>query len=277
MLNIIPPAELLPTSDALRLLVVEDNFMQARTVRRYLTALGYAVVGVAPTAAEAERLFDATAPDLLLLDVHLADDGPDGIALAHTLLSRRRVPVIFLTSFQDPETFHRARAVAPAAFLNKPFDEFGLGHAIELAAQQLAQQLVQQVVQQAAPANASAVPALPAADSGLVLRDSLWLRENSRLVRVPLAEVQWLEADGNYCHLHTLSGRKYTARTTLGEMHDRLPGALFLRVHRSATVRLAAIESLDLAGQEVYLHGGGAVPLGRVYRDELLARLELLP
>jgi DNA-binding LytR/AlgR family response regulator len=264
-----PPTEKLFESDTLRLLVVEDDFVQARTVRRYLTQLGYEVVGVAPTATEAERLFDATAPDLLLLDVNLAGGGPDGIDLAHTLLDRRRVPVIFLTSFQDSETFRRARAVAPAAFLNKPFDEFVLGHAIELAAQQFAQQ--------AAATLAAPLPALPASDSGMVLRDSLWLREHARLVRVPLTQVQWLEADSNYCHLHTLSGRKYTARANLGEMNDRLPAADFMRVHRSATVRLAAIESIDLSGGEVQLHGGGAVPLGRAYRDELLARLELLP
>lgn len=268
MPTVVPSDGPAPAADALRLLVVEDDFMQARTVRRYLTGLGYEVVGVAPTAAEAERLFDATAPDLLLLDVNLAGGGPDGIDLAHILLGRRRVPVIFLTSFQDPETFHRARAVAPAAFLNKPFDEFVLGHAIELAAQQF--------VQQAAATPAAPSPALLASDSGLVLRDSLWLREQARLVRVPLTEVQWLEADSNYCHLHTLSGRKYTARASLGELHERLPQTLFVRVHRSAIVRLAAIESIDLSGSEVLLRGGGVVPLGRAYRDDLLARLELL-
>ena len=259
-------------SDALRLLVVEDQFMQARAVRRALTGLGYEVVGVAPTAAEAERLFDATAPDLLLLDVHLADGGgPDGIDLAHTLLARRRVPVIFLTSFQDADTFRRARAVAPAAFLSKPFDELGLGHAIELAAQQFVQQA--EHAPSAPPAPAAPLPD-PAA--GLVLRDSLWLREHNRLVRLPFAEVQWIEADSNYTHLHTLSGRKHTARLNLSELHERLPAALFVRVHRSASVRLGAVESIDLTGQEVLLRGGGTAPLGRAYRDELLARLDLL-
>ena len=283
MLPAAPTAEPWPAPDTLRLLVVEDDFMQARTMRRYLTGLGYEVVGVAPTIAEAERLFDATAPDLLLLDVNLADGQADGIDLAHTLLRRRRVPVIFLTSFQDPDTFRRARAVAPAAFLNKPFDEFGLGHAIELAAQQFAQQLAQPPAQP--PAEPTALPAtappsgaapLPAADGGLVLRETLWLRENGRLLRVPLAEIPWLEADGNYTHLHTAAGRKYTARTTLSGLLERLPPADFARVHRSAAVRLTAIESIDLNAHEVYLRGGGAVPLGRAYRDDLLTRLDLV-
>lgn len=195
--------------DALRLLVVEDDFVQARTVRRFLTGLGYEVVGVAPTAAEAERLFDATAPDLLLLDVNLAGSDADGIEIAHRLSARRRVPLIFLTSFQDPETFGRARAVGPAAFLNKPFDEHVLEHAIELAAQQFAQ-----ATAPAQPETSNKQPETPppTADDGLVLRDSLWLREGTRLVRVLLADVWWLEADSNHCHLHTAAGRKYTSR-----------------------------------------------------------------
>ena len=253
----------------LRLLVVEDDFMQARTLRRYLTGLGYEVVGVAPTAAEGERLFDASAPDLLLLDVNLAGDGVDGIELARSLLRRRPVPVIFLTSFQDADTFQRARTVAPAAFLNKPFDEFVLGHAIELAAEQFVQQ---------AGALAAGIPPVPQmAEAGLVLRDAIWLREGTRLVRVPLAEVNWLEADSNHCHLHTGSGRKYTTRSNLGELLARLPAADFIRTHRSFGVRLASVESLELSCAEVHLRGGGTVPLGRAYRDEVLARLELLP
>lgn len=268
-----PFAPQAPAAQPLRLLVVEDDFMQARTVRRYLTGLGYEVVGVAPTAAEGERLFDSTTPDLLLLDVNLAGDGADGIELARTLLARRPVPIIFLTSFQDAGTFQRARAVSPAAFLNKPYDEFVLGHAIELAAEQFVQQ-----ASLAAGAAAGGIAQVPqVAEAGLVLRDAIWLREGNRLVRVPLTEVQWLEADGNYCHLYTGSGRKYTTRCNLSEMLARLPLADFVRTHRSFGVRLAAIESLDLGAAEVQLRGGTAVAFGRVYRDELLARLELLP
>ena len=39
----------------------------------------------------------------------------------------------------------------------------------------------------------------------------------------------------------------------------------------------SAIESLDMSRAEVLLLGGAAVAVGRAYRDELLARLELLP
>ena len=269
-----PPASTFSAAPhLLRLLVVEDDFMQARTLRRYLTGLGYEVVGVAPTAAEGERLFDASAPDLLLLDVNLAGDGADGIELARSLLRRRPVPVIFLTSFQDAGTFQRARAVAPAAFLNKPFDEFVLGHAIELAAEQFVQQ-----ASAAAGALAAGIPLVPQmAEAGLVLRDAIWLREGTRLVRVPLAEVNWLEADSNHCHLHTGSGRKYTTRSNLGELLARLSATDFIRTHRSFGVRLASVESLELSCAEVHLRGGGTVPLGRAFRDEVLARLELLP
>ena len=61
-----------------RILAVEDNIVQAYALRLLLTRLGHTLTGVVPTAAEAEALFRADPPDLLLLDVRLPG-GDDGI------------------------------------------------------------------------------------------------------------------------------------------------------------------------------------------------------
>ena len=63
-----------------RILAVEDNIVQAYALRLLLTRLGHTLTGVVPTAAEAEALFRADPPDLLLLDVRLPG-GDDGIVL----------------------------------------------------------------------------------------------------------------------------------------------------------------------------------------------------
>lgn len=256
----------------LTLLLVEDDFLLARGMRAQLTRLGYVVTGLAATAAEAEALFRADPPDLVLLDVHLAD-ATDGITLAGRLLAYQPVPLVFLTSDQDPETFARARLLGPFAFLPKPFEGPVLGHAIELAAQHFAARYPRT---EADALSSLPNPAPPADAAPPLVREAFWVREGSRLVRVAVTELIWLEADSNYCHLHTLTGRKLTVRATLREMEARLPAAEFARVHRSHTVRVAAIESLDPARQTLTLREGSILPLGPSYRDTLVGRLETL-
>ncbi|WP_051718560.1 LytR/AlgR family response regulator transcription factor [Hymenobacter sp. IS2118] len=244
------------------LLAVENDPMQARILRHELRALGYELAGIARTADEAETLFDTLEPDLVLLDVRL--DGPrDGIETAAALVARRRVPLIFITSSPDGQTFARARLVGPFAFLGKPYNGPLLGHSIELALQHFASD-----------------QGLPAADGtgelaeGTVLLGGIFVREQHRFVKLPLAQVLLLEADGSHTHLRTAT-RKFTLRLNLGKLLERLPAKLFCQVHRGFVVQLAAVDALDSRTGTLRL-GEHTVPVGRSYRDALTARLRPL-
>ena len=126
----------LPT---LRILAVEDNPLLARALRPIVQELGYELLPVAADADEAIRFFDQHTPDLVLLDVRLRG-GIDGIEVGHMLNAKRPVPLIFVTSFQDRETFERAKAAGAFAFLTKPYDALVLERAIELAVQHFARE-----------------------------------------------------------------------------------------------------------------------------------------
>ena len=249
------------TSDSLRILAVEDHPVQARALRLLLRGLGYELVGVAPTAAEARALFDELAPDVLLLDIRLRGE-EDGIALALQLSERRPVPIIFVSSLQDAATFARARQAGPFAFLAKPYDGPVLGRAIELAVQHFAQ-------------SQGTAPADLGLGASLLVRDSLFLRENNHLVRVPYAALLWVQADDSYCHLHTRAGRKHTVKLSLRELETRLPPGRFVRVRRGVLVQADGIEDIDLAAGTV-LVGQQRVAIGRAYRDDLLRGLNLV-
>lgn len=248
------------------MLAVEDDSLQARGLRLLFKRLPYDLLAVVPTADEALRVFDAEQPDVVLLDVQLADEG-DGIELAHRLNARRPVPLIFLTSFEDDVTYERARAVGPFAFLNKPYDEALLCRSIELAILQFAR---------LRPAEPPVEPeALPEPGTSVLLPDSLFLRENNRFLRIPYAQIDWLEADDTYCHLHTAE-RKYTARMTLREVESRLPADQFVRIQRGYVVRVACIKAIEPQDGLLVLLDGQQLPLGRAYRTDLLRRLNLI-
>lgn len=100
-----------------RILVVEDNFVLAESMRFALEELGCTVVGPAPTSSVALQLLASGPVDAAILDIDLR--GTSSAAVAEEL-ARRGTPFVFLTGYESaallPETFHsRTR-------LSKPVD-----------------------------------------------------------------------------------------------------------------------------------------------------------
>ncbi len=103
-----------------RVLIVEDEALIALDLERTLRSAGIEVVGIRDDVASAREAVHATAPDLVLLDIHLRGS-EDGVALAHELRDSD-VAVVFLTAFGDDVTVRRAGEAHPHGFLVKPVD-----------------------------------------------------------------------------------------------------------------------------------------------------------
>ncbi|HEV7690195.1 MAG TPA: LytTR family DNA-binding domain-containing protein [Hyphomonadaceae bacterium] len=108
-----------------------------------------------------------------------------------------------------------------------------------------------------APANAPA--SAPAPGPSFLARGAT----GETLIRV--AEIDWVEAQGNYVALH-VAGSAYLVRRTLQEVDTALSGCGFVRTHRSAMVRSSLIRSLGV-GEDgslfVSLDSGERAPLSR--------------
>jgi len=98
------------------------------------------------------------------------------------------------------------------------------------------------------------------------------VRDGARRHFVPLDEVAWIEAAGNYVELHR--GRTpILHRAPLSEMERQLEGVGFIRIHRSRLVRRAAIaqvESKPSGDYLVRLADGRELAGSRRYRRPLL-------
>jgi len=103
---------------------------------------------------------------------------------------------------------------------------------------------------------------------------SITIRDRARVVVVPLEEIQWIQAEDNYVLVHTET-RSYTAREKIGEIEKLIDGAGFLRVHRSAIVRRAAVQEIRplTHGDFELVLAGGAVVRGSRSRRAALAML----
>ena len=113
-------------------------------------------------------------------------------------------------------------------------------------------------------------------------RTEIFVKQDQRLVRIATADLQYVEALGDYVNLHTTRER-YTVYGTMKDLETKLPIRDFARVHRKYIVRLdriVAIEAdaalLDGIRDAVLSRGPVRVPIGSSYKAGLLGRLNLV-
>jgi PAS domain S-box-containing protein len=118
--------------DEPKVLVVEDEAIISLDIKRLLSTAGYGVAAVAATAEQAIRLVESTAPDLVLMDIHLK--GPvDGIETARQIRKQFKLPVVFVTAHADKNSLERARQSEPFGYIVKPISALSLTSTIEMA------------------------------------------------------------------------------------------------------------------------------------------------
>lgn len=123
----------------------------------------------------------------------------------------------------------------------------------------------------AAPPPANAVPPEAGAPSAPARPERFLVRKLRKEFLVAAADIEWLQAQGNYVALH-VNGHDYLLRSTLAAFLQQLDPAKFAQVHRSYAVnldRVAVIEPLDAGDARLTMKDGSQVPCSRRYRDSL--------
>jgi response regulator NasT len=113
-----------------RIVVAEDESLIRMDIVETLKDQGFDVVGEAGDGLRAIELAKELKPDLLVMDIKMPD--MDGLSAAEQI-AQLRIPVVFLTAFNQQELVSRASEVGAMAFLVKPFSPDDLLPAIEVA------------------------------------------------------------------------------------------------------------------------------------------------
>ena len=122
-----------------RIVVAEDESLIRIDIVETLKDQGFDVVGEAGDGLQAIELAKELKPDLMVMDIKMPD--MDGLSAAEEI-AKLRIPVVFLTAFNQQELVSRASEVGAMAFLVKPFSPEDLLPAIEVALSRF-QQLTQ--------------------------------------------------------------------------------------------------------------------------------------
>lgn len=241
-------------------LIVDDEPLARERIRTLLEAepdielLGECAGG--PEALEAMR---TRRPDLMFLDVQMPE--MDGFQVLRELGAPLPV-TIFVTAFDE----HAVKAFEAQAldYVLKPFKVARFKAAVERARQQFAQRapgddtarrLLALLEQQGA--------AKPGYLTRIVVRD----RQKVRFVRT--ADIDWIEASGNYVVLHA-GKENHVVRETLATFEEQLSPREFVRVSRSAMVNLDRVEHVEPTFNNehvIVLAGGAKLPMTRGLRE----------
>jgi DNA-binding NtrC family response regulator len=114
-----------------RILIVEDQFVEADYLRMMLSKAGYEVCQIARSVERAEEIIASEKPDIILLDIFLQGH-LTGIDLAKNL-QRHNIPFVYLSANSNEEILSGAKATQPYGFLVKPFREKDLLITLEIA------------------------------------------------------------------------------------------------------------------------------------------------
>jgi two-component system LytT family response regulator len=222
----------------LRIVLADDEPLVRERLRALVAARAdCTLVAECADGAEAVDVIERERPDLALLDVQMPE--LDGFEVLDALEEDRRPAVIFVTAYDEYAV--RAFEVNAVDYLLKPIERSRFDAAIERVAGRGTR---------GGPREDEGVRALLEElrrKRGYATR--LVVRDGTRVSFLPVAEIDWIDASGNYARLHA-GGRAHLLRETLKSLEARLDPERFVRVHRSAIVNIERI-----AAMEPYFHG----------------------
>ncbi len=247
----------------IKVLVVEDESIVSKDIQHSLKRLGYVICGAAATGEKAIELAVNEKPNIVLMDIMLKGE-MNGIEAAEILKKEHQIPVIFLTAYADEATLTKAKITEPYGYIIKPFKEIDLHTSIEMA---LYKSKKEKEVEKERDLLYSLV-------EGKSSRDFIFVKANSRLVKLNTKDIYFIEALKDYVVINTID-KRYTIHSTMKDMDKKLGNEDFIRVHRSFIIRLdkvATIEYPNLILEKDKKH----IPIGGSYKDDLVKKINLV-
>ena len=201
-----------------KILIVEDDIFIADYIEEMLQEAQYNNIKKTHEYEEALGYIRRECPEIIFLDINL-NNAFSGIDLSNK--KNEEASVIFITGQNDDRTMKKAIATHPHTYLTKPVKKMDVLAALQLAISRNETQ-------------------------------TLSFRDGYDTVYVDYKDILFLNADGNYLHIHTIS-KKYTIRQTLTQTLESLPSNIFIQIHRSYIVNINKVTRKS--NGKVFLNG----------------------
>jgi DNA-binding LytR/AlgR family response regulator len=235
-------------------LIVEDDLQIAESLSDILEILDHKVVGIAESYEEGVKLLEEGDIELALLDIQLNGE-KSGIDLAERIKNDFQVPFVFTTAYADKETIQKASLHSPYGYIVKPYGMKDINAGIEIAIQNHK--------------NFSTT----GDDQGAVFNaESLFVKSNSRIVRINTEDILFIEAKGDYAVFKTVD-KGYIVSTTFKNVEEKLDVNKFVKVHRSYIVNVDKVVDIE---ENNLLINEQVIPISRSQKANLLKKLNMI-
>ena len=240
------------TAEPARVLIVEDE----ERARRYLRELledepELEVVGESSNGIQGIQQIRELSPDIVFVDIQMP--GLDGFEMIDQVIGTRPPLYVFVTGYSEYAV--KAFEIEAVDYLCKPFDKERLSVSIERALRRLH------------------TTVSSAGENQWLSR--LSIKDQERVVFLPVDEIVWIEAANKYVVIHTATGT-HTSRQTIQGLEAKLDPREFVRTHRSTLVRKAAVRGLHPLFHGDYvvkLVNGAEVTLSRSFRGSFFREM----
>ncbi|NOT07318.1 MAG: response regulator transcription factor [Gemmatimonadales bacterium] len=246
----------------IRALIADDEPLARRGVRQLLERqAGFTVVGEVRNGRETLSALETLAPDLLFLDIQMPD--LDGFGVVRARGPDRMPSVVFVTAYDEYAV--RAFEVHALDYLVKPIVEARFEATIQRVREQVRREAALDLARRLTALVAEPAPSAPPLEPRLLVPTA-----SGELV-LDTSEIDWIEARDYYARVHA-GGRRHLIRESLASLEARLDPGRFVRVHRSAILRLDRVRELSSTptGETVaILKDGSLIPVSRRRREHL--------
>ena len=216
--------------------------------------------GLLVSEADGGRALDRILADrparLVVLDVSMPEE--DGFSIAARLRARPEPPgIIMLTARADVTDRIAGLEIGADDYIMKPFEPGELLARIRSVLRRVGEQ-----------------PAVAPPPRMTNYAREFWIPTGRGSVRVPIEQIEWIEAAKDYALLHT-TDRAHMVRVTMASLERDLDPSTMVRVHRSAFVSPPAVETVNQTGRNVtvILKSGATVRVGPQHTADIRERL----
>ena len=225
---------------SLSCIIIEDEPVSQEILKKYIEDFpGLILISVSNNAMEAYDRLKLHPVDFIFLDITMPK--LSGLDFYKTLTNPP--PVIFTTAY--PEYAINGFEVNAVDYLVKPFSFERFVKAVNKIRDQQSK-------------------------SNPLQDEFMFLTADKKIHKINYEDVLRIEAMGDYVKVFTKE-KTLMVHQTLNKLHELLPSARFMRVHKSHIISVGAIDYIE--GNRLFI-GKLEIPIGQTYKTEMMAAVQ---
>ena len=240
----------------LKCIAIDDEPLALRQITGYISKIRYLELSATfNNAIDAQQRLTEEPADLIFADINMPD--LNGVDFVRALPDRPMV--IFTTAYSEYAV--EGFKLDAVDYLLKPFSfaDFSRSAAKANSLYELRQ-------------NRRSEPQETASEATPRDKEYISVKADYKVSLVRIAEIIYLESEGEYVRMHLADGSTITTLFRLKNMETALPAESFMRVHRSYIVNLRAIKAY-VKGR-IFLSDNEYIPIGENYKEAFQAYID---